>query len=98
MTADDFEVHVDYSRKGCSRELPYCALALAGEAGELANLVKKNIRDGGSLDEDAVILELGDVMWYATAIALNLGVDLEYVFRQNVAKLRARRVAAEAAG
>ena len=66
----------------------YPTLGLSGEAGEVAEKVKKNIRDGKSLE--GVGLELGDVLWYISALADDLGVTLEEVAQANVDKLRSR--------
>ena len=66
----------------------YPALGLCGEAGEVAEKVKKNIRDGKSLDGDA--LELGDVLWYISTLADDLGVTLEEVAKANIEKLQSR--------
>jgi hypothetical protein len=58
--------------------LYYAALGLAGEAGEIANKVKKVIRDDGETLTDeartAIAGELGDALWYAAALAHELGV------------------------
>lgn len=66
------------------------ALGIAGEAGEVADLLKKHLFHGHSLDHDKVAKELGDVLWYVAVLAQRIGVDLETVARMNVEKLRKR--------
>lgn len=66
--------------------LYYCVMGLAGEAGEIANKVKKHWRDGVLSPHD-IADELGDVMWYVAMIAVELGVDLDHVAERNVEKL-----------
>ena len=66
----------------------YPALGLCGEAGEVAEKVKKNIRDGKSLA--GLALELGDVLWYISTLADDLGVTLEEVAKANIEKLQSR--------
>lgn len=70
--------------------LAYVSLGLAGEAGEIANKVKKIVRDG---DYDPVALadELGDVLYYAARLAAELGTSLNLVARDNMAKLTSRK-------
>ncbi len=68
----------------------YPALGLAGEAGEVANKVKKLMRDG-TLDKDAVAQEMGDVLWYLAALATDLGLDLDQIAEQNLARLADRK-------
>jgi NTP pyrophosphatase (non-canonical NTP hydrolase) len=78
--------------KGTLPELMYCALGLSGEAGEVANYVKKLQRDGDSAElRAAVAKELGDVMWYAARMASALGIDLQQTISDNKAKLESRK-------
>lgn len=78
------------------QRIVYPVLGLAGEAGELANKLKKYLRKGKSLDElgpderVALIDELGDALWYIASIAFDLGYSLGYVADFNLLKLRAR--------
>ena len=67
----------------------YCALGLSGEAGEVANNVKKIIRDKQDKTAD-IVDELGDVLWYIARLADELGVDLSEVVDFNVDKLERR--------
>lgn len=73
--------------------LAYPALGLAGEAGEVANKVKKIYRDdiSGYEMRDEVAAELGDVMWYLAAVATEFGLDLDVIAQTNLMKLESRR-------
>ena len=70
----------------------YPALGLCGEAGEVADKIKKTIRGDSSLDEVTgnIADELGDVLWYLAILADDLGVDLEDIAKWNVDKLQRR--------
>lgn len=70
--------------------LSWNCLGLAGEAGEVADLVKKAIYHQQGLDREKLVKELGDVMWYLAAICSVLGITLDDVAQANVKKLRAR--------
>jgi NTP pyrophosphatase (non-canonical NTP hydrolase) len=76
-------------------KLLYPTLGLCGEAGEMANKVKKILRDNnGELTEEVktnLVAELGDVLWYVAAIATDLGVELESVANDNITKLKSRK-------
>lgn len=66
-------------------------LGLVGEAGEVSEKIKKLLRgDKLEIDRDAMISELGDVLWYMTAIADLCDIKLEDVARYNVKKLADR--------
>ena len=73
----------------------YPALGLAGEAGEVANKVKKIIRDGPeNMPEDwreQLSSEIGDVLWYCAALASDLNLTLGMIAAQNEAKLSRRK-------
>ena len=65
-------------------------LGLAGEAGECADLVKKQFFQDGRAIRNDLIDELGDVMWYVAETAAALGITLDEVAQHNVEKLRKR--------
>ena len=72
----------------------YPTLGLVGEAGEVAEKVKKVIRDkNGIFDEEskkAIKKELGDVLWYLSNLCNEFKFSLDDVASQNLDKLKAR--------
>jgi NTP pyrophosphatase (non-canonical NTP hydrolase) len=66
-----------------------------GEAGEVAEHAKKAIRDdGGEISDErrlALARELGDVLWYTSQLATELGLELEDIARENLDKLLSRQ-------
>lgn len=94
-----FEEYQKQSRKtakypNSGNNFVYPALGLAGETGEVAEKIKKVIRDkNGVMDEPTkteVAKELGDVLWYLTQIASELGLSLEDIASENIKKLFSR--------
>lgn len=73
--------------------IAYTALGLAGEAGELANKIKKILRGDYEADyiREDIAAELGDVLWYAAMLAAEFDLSLEDVARANLEKLAARQ-------
>lgn len=73
----------------------YSTLGLCGEAGEVAEKVKKTYRDEeGHFSEEKkteIAKELGDVLWYISSMAADLGFTLEDIAKANIAKLESRR-------
>ncbi len=68
----------------------YAALGLAGETGEIVDLIKKTYYHGHAEDDARLVEELGDVLWYAVLLADALGVTLQEVFAVNQEKLKKR--------
>jgi NTP pyrophosphatase (non-canonical NTP hydrolase) len=78
------------SGKGTPMALAYCALGTVGEAGEYSEKIKKLIRDG-KLDKPLAAKELGDVLWYVTRSANELGYTLTDIAEINIVKLLDRQ-------
>ena len=80
---------------GAGDNLLYPTLGLCGEAGEVAEKVKKMIRDDGGVLTDArrvaLAKELGDVLWYLAQLATEAGLDLSQIASENLAKLLSRQ-------
>ncbi len=77
-------------------------LGLAGESGEVADKIKKIIRDQDGIikdeDKNALGKELGDVLWHVATCARYLGLDLEQVAQANLNKLESRQLRGKIAG
>ena len=73
------------------------ALGLAGETGEVLEIIKKMIRDKGGVfettqeDREKLKKELGDVLWYLSAIARYNDIKLEDIAKTNLEKLASRQ-------
>ena len=65
-------------------------MGLCGESGECADMVKKFLFQGGALDEDHFIKELGDVLWYIALCCETLGLKMDDIMQKNIDKLSAR--------
>jgi len=95
-----FETYQKESRKtalypNVDGNIIYPTLGLCGEAGEVAEKIKKVLRDkNGAVDEEtrlAIKKELGDVLWYASQLASELGLSLDDVAQHNLEKLFSRK-------
>ncbi len=74
--------------------LTYLALGLNGEAGEVAEIIKRQIRGGkplGTEEVERLALELGDCLWYIANAARELGFSLSEIAARNVTKLKDRK-------
>jgi NTP pyrophosphatase (non-canonical NTP hydrolase) len=68
----------------------YPTLGLCGESGEVAEKVKKQVRDG-VFNRHEVAKELGDVLWYLTNICNDIGYSLSEIADLNIDKLQSRK-------
>jgi NTP pyrophosphatase (non-canonical NTP hydrolase) len=79
---------------GKGENIYYPALGLNGEAGEVADKIKKVYRDdNGKLNpktSEAIAMELGDVLWYIADLSYELGYSLETIAYMNLNKLKER--------
>lgn len=73
----------------------YPTLGLVGEAGEIANKVKKIDRDDGGVITDAkrenLVKEMGDVLWYMAQLSTELGLSLDQIAATNIERLFSRK-------
>lgn len=95
MTLDEYK---ELARRTWTRSTPWgqeemillSAMGLAGEGGEVVDYYKKVLFHGHELDQDKLIDEAGDCLWYVAAMALALDVSLEEIAERNIEKLRKR--------
>ena len=82
-----------YPNLGCNYVYP--TLGLCGEAGEVAEKIKKVIRDNNGIitpDKfEEIKKELGDVLWYLANLAIELGMSLDTIAELNLTKLADRQ-------
>lgn len=80
---------------GTTEAVTYVALGVAGEAGEVAEQIKKLLRDDdGNLTserEAKIKKEIGDVLWYLARMCVELDFELDDVAVDNLAKLQSRQ-------
>lgn len=90
LTAADYQKLAMRTASGKCYDLANAALGLAGEAGEVADLIKKHLYHDHRLDAVRVAEELGDLLWYIVLAANICGYSLSEVMAKNIDKLRKR--------
>lgn len=91
MVMNDYQKQAFTTATEECKNIFYMTMGMTGEAGEIANKVKKVMRDGKQLDLEDIKHELGDVLWYVASFATVLGIDLEEVAQENLDKLKSRK-------
>lgn len=76
-------------RESSDKQL-YFSIGLAGETGEVCEVVKKAFRDSHVVDKEKLTKELGDVLWYLTNLATVCGITLSSIIDTNIQKLNER--------
>lgn len=71
--------------------IPHIALGLTGEAGEVADVVKKGQYFGGAINFEKLEKECGDVLWYLQSFCNVLGLTLEQLAVKNIDDLCVKR-------
>jgi NTP pyrophosphatase (non-canonical NTP hydrolase) len=70
----------------------YLSLGLVGEAGEVASLFAKAVRDSnGVVDREKLMKELGDVQWFVAVLSYKYGISLLDLVEANVKKIESRK-------
>lgn len=96
MTLNDYQkTALETSVYPQEYKIIYPALGMVGEAGECCDKIKKVIRDNDCNFTDdkkrEIAKEIGDVMWYCSALANDLGFSLETICEMNIEKLKSRQ-------
>lgn len=97
MTIKEYsERAISTATYGLGDSIIYPTLGLNGEAGEVAEKVKKVLRDKhGVFDEEIkydMAREIGDIIWYCNALARDIGYSLEEIMDMNIVKLESRKL------
>lgn len=95
LTFEQYDAWLSKNILNPQKDLLLQVLGICGEAGEIAEKMKKIVRDKGGVmseeDREAMIKELGDVLWYLTRFAQSLNVTIEDVAKLNMEKLESRK-------
>lgn len=82
--------HPDFELTGHEVMILWDAIGLSGEAGEVADLVKKGILHQHGLNTEKLQEELGDVLWYVAALCTTMDFDMSKIMEDCITKLKRR--------
>jgi len=92
----DIETFIQQVKRTTSQEfstrelIDLAALGIAGESGEIIDIIKKHFYHKKELNRDHLTDELGDLMWYVISLALTLDISFDDILTRNVEKLNRR--------
>jgi len=92
MNFDEYQELARVTANGVEEEdkLLFSGICIAGEAGELANVIKKIVYHGHKKDAIKLMDEAGDILWYLSFLADAIGFSLEDIAKYNIEKLKRR--------
>ena len=90
MEFNEYQKAANRTLYGNEQVLTNCALGLAGESGQLIDLIQDYTFKGKDLDKEKMIDELGDVLWYLSQIAQWADVDFDDVAKANIETMNKR--------
>ena len=92
---NEYQKRAMTTRSANANSLEYMTLGLVGEAGEVANKVKKILRGDYAADDPELVAtlrdEIGDCLWYVAGLVDVLGLELDDVAQRNLEKLADRK-------
>lgn len=91
MNFEDYQKKAFTTANEPSKNIYYMTMGMTGEAGEIANKIKKVMRDDATLDIHDIAKEIGDVLWYCAGLCTVLNLSLDDVAELNIEKLKSRR-------
>ena len=90
MEFNEYQKKANKTLLGNEQVLTNCALGLAGESGQVVNLVKNYTFRGADLDKEQLTKEMGDVLWYLSQVAQWADIPFEEVALKNIKDLAKR--------
>lgn len=90
MEFNEYQKKANKTLLGNEQVLTNCALGLAGESGQVVNLVKNYTFRGADLDKEQLTKEMGDVLWYLSQVAQWADIPFEEVAQKNIKDLEKR--------
>ncbi|HIX35292.1 MAG TPA: nucleoside triphosphate pyrophosphohydrolase family protein [Candidatus Limosilactobacillus merdigallinarum] len=90
MEFDEYQKAAKRTLYGNEQVLTNCALGLAGETGQVVDLVKNYTFRGKNLDRQELIHEMGDVLWYLSQVAEWANIPFDEVAQSNIKELNKR--------
>lgn len=90
MEFNEYQSLANRTLHGNEQVLTNCALGLASEAGQVLEVIRNYTFENHQMDQEELIKEMGDVLWYLSQIAKWANIPFEEVAKQNIDMLQQR--------